>query len=48
MDFAAYWPAYRCSTIAGYAIAWIDGVSLAKVKEGLAVFSCTAHGRKKA
>lgn len=33
--------------IAGYAIAWIDGVSLAKVKDGLAVFSCTAHGRMK-
>lgn len=34
--------------ITGYSIAWIDGVSTAKVKDGLTVFSCTAHGRKKA
>ena len=35
-------------TITGYTVCWIDGVSLARTPSGAAVFSCTAHGRKKA
>lgn len=34
-------------TITGYTVCWIDGVSLARTPSGAAVFSCTAHGRKK-
>lgn len=34
-------------TINGYSVCWIDGVSIARTPSGAAVFSCTAHGRKK-
>lgn len=33
--------------ITGYSVCWIDGVSIARTPSGAAVFSCTAHGRKK-
>lgn len=33
--------------IDGYTVCWIDGVSIARTPGGAAVFSCTAHGRKR-
>lgn len=34
-------------TVAGYEIAWIDGVSVNEVPDGVTTFSATVHARKK-